>query len=102
MIVISILHWVSALIVIIEALNKLERYDPFQKMKSVKQMLIFWMTSAAWVALAVGSAGALVMPFLSIKPKLTADAFVLIAFAALLVRARLYQLYNQRAENDHA
>jgi hypothetical protein len=100
------LHWLCGLIVLSEALNKIERTDIFDgrhgalaRLAGLAWLLTPWRWTCprvvialkllAWAALAVGGAGALVTPFLHFEPPGVRDLAVIGGFALLIVRSRL-------------
>ncbi len=86
---ITVLHCLAGLIVLAEALNKLERIRlPFRRI-ALRAMAADWLKAIAWAALAIGAAGALVSPFLLHMQPTLADACVLGGFAVLIVRTRV-------------
>jgi hypothetical protein len=101
--VLMVLHWLAALIVLLEAFNKLERCDPLQPGLHLRSRLVVWLKAIAWVLLALGAAGAVVRPALvasaqadpRIGSLLLVDAPSLVdfmyalGFAVLIVRSRL-------------
>ncbi len=98
-----LVHWVAALVVLAEAMNKLERCSPLARGLSAHERLVDGLKAVAWLLLALGSAGELAAPvlvWLSIEPGLavifTGDArptlsgtTVLVGFAVLIVRTRV-------------
>lgn len=96
------LHWLAGLVVLAEALNKLERTSPFAPGIDAHKRLVDSLKALAWVLLAIGAADAVVMPmfgdtwerahFPAIfqhEPPSLADAAVLLGFAVLIVRTRV-------------
>jgi hypothetical protein len=98
----QIIHWVSGLIVLAEALNKLERTSPCAKGLSPHDRLVDGLKAIAWAMLALGGGGAIATPLLisagissdmSIllrldTPNLT-ETCVMAGFATLIVRTRI-------------
>ena len=101
----QVLHVVAGLIVLFEALNKLERTAPFAVGMTPHQRVVDGLKALAWALLAVGAGGALAGPFLQPSvlagtashlaiyinqpaPSL-ADVCVLSGFAILIVRTRV-------------
>lgn len=99
------LHVLAGLIVLMEALNKLERTAPFARGIPARKRLVDGLKSLAWAMLALGAAGAMVGPWLQPigehmgvvqfvahitqpAPSL-ADVCVLGGFAVLIVRTRI-------------
>lgn len=85
----DVLHWVCGLIVITEALNKLERAHPLAAGLSARARIVVLTKTLAWYLLAIGSGGALVTPLLGLERPTLQDAAVLGGFALLIVRSRL-------------
>lgn len=100
------LHWLCGLIVLAEALNKLERTDIFDgkhgtlaRLAHLKWLATPWrwkrprvlmaLKLAAWAALSVGGADALVTPLLHLDPPKLGHMAVIGGFAILIVRSRL-------------
>jgi hypothetical protein len=87
---IDLVHWLAGLVVLAEALNKLERTSPCRRGLCARQRVTEWLKALAWSLLAAGGAGALVTPVLPFIDKPTArDACVLLGFAVLIVRTRV-------------
>jgi len=82
------LHVGSGVIVLAEALNKLERTAPFRPGICGHQRLVDGLKAIAWMLLAVGAAGAMISPLLSHQPTLD-QVCVLAGFAVLIVRTRV-------------
>ena len=82
------IYWLAGLIVLAEALNKLERAD-----SSItgpwREVALRWLKILAWTLLAVGGAGALVTPLLNIGKPGVQDAATMLGFAVLILRTRL-------------
>lgn len=99
----QVLHILAGLVVLAEALNKLERTDPLASGLSLRARLCEAMKGLAWISLALGAGGALVSPVLlglgwqpgHISPLLRlerptlAEVAVLLGFAVLIVRTRV-------------
>lgn len=96
------LHLIAGLVVLAEALNKLERTAPFAPGMTGHARLVDGLKALAWVLLAIGAAGALAAPVLfafGIQSPLSqqllhktpslAETAVLVGFAVLIVRTRL-------------
>lgn len=98
----QIIHWVAGLIVLAEALNKLERTSPFASGLSSHDRIVDGLKSIAWAMLALGAGGAIATPFLASAgvssdmsillrldtPNLT-ETCVMAGFATLIVRTRV-------------
>jgi len=85
----EILHLLSGLVLLAEALNKLERTDPFARGQGWRMGLATWMKVVAWCLLAAGGAGALATPVFRLPPPTLQDVAVIFGFALLVVRSRL-------------
>lgn len=86
---VALTHWVAGLIVLAEALNKLERTAPFAPGLSLRKRVVDLLKAAAWGLLATGAAGALATPFLHLPAPALQDACVIGGFALLIVRTRI-------------
>jgi hypothetical protein len=87
--ILGTLHFVSGLIILAEALNKLERTDPYMPGASARQRLVVGLKLLAWYALATGGAGALAAPLLALERSSFQDVAIIAGFATLIVRSRL-------------
>lgn len=101
----QLLHFGAGLIVLLEALNKLERTTMFASGMTAHQRLVDGLKLLAWALLAIGAGGALAGPFLKplgldegTAPVLAyitqaipslADVCGLGGFAVLIVRTRI-------------
>lgn len=102
---IGIVHLVAGLIVLAEALNKLERADLFDgrrglaKLGALRWLVLPWrwrrvhvaqvLKACGWAALAIGAGGALATPLVHLPPPTLQDAAVLGGFALLIIRSRV-------------
>jgi hypothetical protein len=101
--VMLILHWLAALIVLLEAMNKLERCAPLRPGLTPAARLVAVLKAVAWVPIALGAAGAVVRPALVAaaqpdphigawllvdRPSLV-DLLYVIGFAVLITRERI-------------
>ena len=86
---IAVIHWICGLIVLAEALNKLERTAPFARGLSRHQRVVDGLKALAWALLALGGAGAVITPLLALEPPTLHDMCVTAGFAVLIVRTRL-------------
>lgn len=98
----QVLHALAGLVVLAEALNKLERCDPMAPGLSPRERLVDALKAAAWVLLALGAAGAVAAPILlalglpagaagtllRLEVPTLAETCVLGGFAVLIVRTR--------------
>lgn len=100
----GILHWLAGLVVLAEALNKLERTSPFARGMSAHDRLVDGLKAVAWALLAIGAAGAVAAPLLHelggielshaaelmrLERPTLAETAVLLGFAVLIVRTRV-------------
>lgn len=87
--VLLLLHWVAGLVVLAEALNKLERLDFQWRGQGCWARAALLLKLLAWVVLAVAGAGAVAGPFIgSIRPQPDHVA-ALAGFAILIIRTRV-------------
>ena len=85
----SIVHWVAGVIVLAEALNKLERTAPCRPGLMARERATEWLKAIAWALLAVAGAGAFITPLLPLEQPTLQDACALLGFAVLIVRTRV-------------
>ena len=88
MIVLQTLHWLAGLIIIAEALNKLERTTVVFDL-TLRQKLALLVKLVAWVSLAIGGAYAFLTPLLSLTLSHWQDMVFTLGFAALIIRTRM-------------
>lgn len=84
----ALLHWLAGLIVLAEALNKLERTDPIAPGLHARARMVVWLKAIAWMLLAIGGGGALITPLLGLERPTLQDAAVIGGFAVLIIRSR--------------
>lgn len=84
----------AGLIVLAEALNKLERTAPFAPGLGRRARLVVWLKLAGWALLALGAAGALAVPVFALDPswRLLAGDCTVTGFAVLVLRSRLREV----------
>lgn len=101
--VLQIVHVLAGLVVLAEALNKLERVRPFAPGMRAHDRLVDGLKALAWLLLALGAGGALAAPALLAfgVPETSANllmrlerptldqTLVLLGFAVLIVRTRV-------------
>ncbi len=103
--VLQVLYWLAAVIVLAEALNKLERTAPCRAGLSPRERTTEWLKALAWLCLAFGAAGALLtllLPLLPINragllwpllipahPPSLQDTCTAVGFAMLIIRTRV-------------
>jgi hypothetical protein len=102
----QILHFAAGVIVLAEALNKLERTSPRRPGLTPRERATEWLKALSWSLLALGSAGAFIGPLLPSMPLLQAsarlvplllptqtptlhDVCVIVGFAVLIIRTRV-------------
>jgi hypothetical protein len=82
-------HWLCGLVVVAEALNKLERTAPLAPGLTPRQRATAWLKACAWLLLGLGGAGAIVTPLLPLERPTLHDVCVIAGFAVLIVRTRV-------------
>lgn len=82
-------HWLAGLVVLAEALNKLERTAPRRSGLAVRQRWTEWLKAMAWALLALGGGGAVITPLLHLEGPTLQDACVMLGFSVLIVRTRI-------------
>lgn len=85
----DLLHWLAALAIVAEALNKAERTDPMRAGLLMRQRVAEWLKALAWVLLALGGGGVLIGPLLAAELRPLADVCIALGFATLIVRTRV-------------
>lgn len=99
----QIVNWLSGLVVLAEALNKLERTCPVAPGLTRHERLVDGLKALAWALLAIGAAGAVASPVLlelgvqrtfsgelmRLERPTLAETCVLLGFAVLIVRTRV-------------
>jgi hypothetical protein len=83
------IHFLAGLLILAEALNKLERTQIFGPHVSLRQLAAVVLKALAWSVLAVGGAGAVVTPLLPLEAPTLQDVCVIFGFAVLIVRTRV-------------
>jgi hypothetical protein len=91
------LHVVAGIVVLAEALNKLERTDLRCQWLTPRQRLITAMKAASWSAIALAAGGAIVGPMLQASSPTLGDAAMMAGFAGLVIRSRLQEVEDERA-----
>lgn len=100
--VLQVIHFLAGLLVVAEALNKLERTTPLASDQCRYARLLSVLKGAAWALLALGSAGAVAaplllslgvqshdLPLLRLERPLLGEAAMMLGFAVLIVRTRI-------------
>lgn len=104
MTVVALIHWIACLVILAEALNKLERADLFEgrcvrdRMRTLAWLTVPWcwrrdrvvtvFKVAGWSLLSIGAGGGVAGPFLQRSPSLEV-AGLSVGFALLIVRSRI-------------
>ena len=97
-----VLHYVAALVVLAEALNKLERTTPFAPGLSCHDRLVDGLKAIAWALLALGAGCTVAAPLLlgnglraqylplfDDSPPLIDSTAIMLGFAVLIIRTRI-------------
>lgn len=100
-----VIYWLAGLLVLAEALNKLERTAPCRHGLTGRERATEWLKALAWLLLAFGGAGAVLaplMPWLPMdriggmspllmptQPPTLQDVCIVLGFAVLIVRTRV-------------
>lgn len=100
--VLTWLHVGAGIVVLAEALNKLERTDPLRRGIGARTRLVDALKALAWLLLALGAGGAVAgplllaagftnmhLPLLRLQAPSLDHVCVLVGFAVLIVRTRL-------------
>ncbi len=96
---VAAVHWLAALIVLAESLNKLERADLRSRNATLRGRLAAWLAVGAWTVLAAASAGVLVAPFTSVVWPVTPDSVAVWGIALWVVSMRT-RARRSRADDD--
>lgn len=99
------IHWFAGLLVLAEALNKLERTAPCRPGLDLRERATEWLKALAWLLLALGGAGAVLAPLMPVLPMerigtlwpllmpmqapTLQDTCIVLGFAVLIVRTRV-------------
>jgi hypothetical protein len=87
--VLQILHLLAGLVIVAEALNKMERTAPRRAGLAARERATEWLKALAWLLLALGGGGAVVTPILHLEPPTFQDTCMAVGFAVLIVRTRV-------------
>lgn len=86
---------VSGLLVLAEALNKLERTDPLEPSLHLVDRAVVCLKVLGWCMLALGACGIMVSPLLGHPDPTVKELLLLVGFALLVLRSRLRELSPQ-------
>ncbi len=84
-----VVHWLCGVVVLAEALNKLERTAPCRPGMRPREHLTEWLKAVAWLLLAMGGGAAVAGPILQLDKPTIGDASFALGFAVLIVRTRV-------------
>ncbi len=87
--VIAVVHWLCGIVVLAEALNKLERTAPCRPGLSLRERVVAWLKAFAWSLLAMGGGDAIVTPILGLPAPSFGDVCFALGFTVLIVRTRI-------------
>lgn len=85
-------YWCAALIVLSEALNKLQRTDPLRRGITPMKRFSAVLNALGWMLFAVSSAGALVSPVMRGYTVRLQDAALMLGLAVFIIHRRLKEL----------
>ena len=85
----QILNWVTALVVLAESLNKLERENPFQSGICLRIRFALLLEILGWMFMALGAAGNLVAPLMNLESATLQSTAVMAGLAILIIRKRI-------------
>lgn len=91
------LHTLAGIIVLAEALNKLERTCPLQRGLTARQRAVVWLKAFGWASLAVGAAGAAGSSLLYMGPPSMGEITTMVGFALLIIRSRVGEILPNRS-----
>ena len=104
----TVLHWLSAVLILLEGLNKMEQCNLLKSDRTLTQKVSFWAKAAAWMAITLACAGVAIAPLLrGINSPEFSDVWVVpmpslsecslfIGFATLIVRSWIVSMWNYR------
>lgn len=82
-------NWLAAVVVLAEALNKLERANPFKANLCPRIRVAVFLKVLGWMCLALGAAGNLVAPLMVLERANLQSTAVMAGFAFLIIRTRI-------------
>lgn len=92
-----LVYTVAGIIVLAEALNKLERTCPFEPGLSWRERAVVWLKTLGWIALAIGGAGAAGSMILFRAAPNPGEVFTMVGFALLIIRSRVGEILPDRS-----
>lgn len=84
----TVIFFALGVVVLAEALNKLERTRPCAEGLSRNARLLQWLKALAWLLLACAGAGAMVGPMFGHPPPSPREACIYAGFVVLIIRTR--------------
>lgn len=84
----EVIHWTAGLVILAEALNKLERCNPLARGLSPRARLVDALKALAWGLLALAGGVAIVTPLLPLETPTLQDTALAAGFATLIIRTR--------------
>lgn len=85
----AILLFSLGVVILAEALNKLERTAPCAHGLSRRQRVLQWLKGVAWILLALGAAGVIAGPIFGNDLRNFREACMYAGFVVLIVRTRI-------------
>lgn len=101
--ILQCVHWMAAMVVLAEGLNKLERTAPFRPGIDMHTRIVDSLKAMAWCLLTIGAGGGAIAPALAwlgidqiaagtlmrVERPTLAETSVMLGFAVLIVRTRI-------------
>lgn len=85
----DLIHWIAGVVILAEALNKLERCNPMAPGLTCNARVVDALKALAWALLALAGGGAIVTPMLPLEAPTLQDTALAAGFAVLIIRTRL-------------
>lgn len=85
----AVLLFLLGLVILSEALNKLDRTRPCRRGLCHRQRALEWLKALAWALLAIGAGGAIVGPIFHDDPPTYREACMFAGFVVLIIRTRI-------------
>lgn len=86
---IDVIHFISGVVILAEALNKLERCHPMAPGLTCHARVVDALKALAWGLLALAGGGAIVTPLLPLETPTLQDTALAAGFATLIIRTRV-------------